>query len=221
MKKLNKKGFTLIELLAVIVIMGILMFVAVPAVSRMIENSRKDTFIDTAKAYANQVATLWAADGLQCGSDAGDLTSTSLPKGVYYVPIDTANTGSNTTIYQKPGATIETKSVSVPTLLDQGGKSSWSNKDVKGFVAVRVYEVSGVTGLKTAFYVTIVDGVHGLSHSHVTEPTAAAVGAGAKAADKLVRGDVALTSMDYKTIFGDATATNLDINIEKYSCKEV
>ena len=46
----NNRGFTLVELLAVIVIMGILMMVAIPSVTRTIENSRKDTFVDIAKS---------------------------------------------------------------------------------------------------------------------------------------------------------------------------
>ncbi len=47
MKK--KNGFTLIELLAVIIILGILMIIAIPSVTRYISDSRKNAYIDTAK----------------------------------------------------------------------------------------------------------------------------------------------------------------------------
>ena len=57
MKKVNVKGFTLIELLAVIIIMGILMMTAIPAVTKYIENSRKDTFWQTAKSYIDAART--------------------------------------------------------------------------------------------------------------------------------------------------------------------
>ena len=46
---MNKKGFTLIELLAVIIILGILMIIAIPSVTRYISDSRKSTYVDTAK----------------------------------------------------------------------------------------------------------------------------------------------------------------------------
>ena len=45
----NKKGFTLIELLAVIIILGVIMLIAIPSVTRYINESRKETYIDTAK----------------------------------------------------------------------------------------------------------------------------------------------------------------------------
>ena len=47
----RKNGFTLVEILAVIIILGILMIIAVPAVSRYINDSRKSTYILTAKEY--------------------------------------------------------------------------------------------------------------------------------------------------------------------------
>ena len=46
--KNKKKAFTLIELLAVIIILGILMVIAIPAVTSYIQNSRKSAYISTA-----------------------------------------------------------------------------------------------------------------------------------------------------------------------------
>ena len=46
---MNKKGFTLIELLAVIIILGILMIIAIPSVTKYINDSRKNSYIGTAK----------------------------------------------------------------------------------------------------------------------------------------------------------------------------
>lgn len=51
--KFNKKGFTLIELLAVIVILGVLLAIAVPSVTRYINTSKKSTYIDNAQSYAS------------------------------------------------------------------------------------------------------------------------------------------------------------------------
>ena len=45
----NRNGFTLIELLAVIIILGILMIIAIPSVTKYINDSRKSAYVDTAK----------------------------------------------------------------------------------------------------------------------------------------------------------------------------
>ena len=47
----NKKGFTLIELLAVIVILGLLMAIAIPSVTKYITQSRKKTVTSTIGNY--------------------------------------------------------------------------------------------------------------------------------------------------------------------------
>ena len=153
LKMNNKKGFTLVELLAVIVIMGILMMVAIPSVTRTIENSRKDTFVDIAKSYGNAVRTLWTSDNLTCEG----IVSSAVDDGDYYILINT-----------KEGA-----KESLPVLLDQGGKSSWGNRDVNGYVRVNISTTPGVDSNNdgtyeeeprriTKFYVALSDGTHGL-----------------------------------------------------------
>ena len=55
MKKINKKGFTLVELLAVIVILGVLLLIAVPSVTNIINNSKKKAFASAAKLMIENV----------------------------------------------------------------------------------------------------------------------------------------------------------------------
>jgi prepilin-type N-terminal cleavage/methylation domain-containing protein len=74
----SKKAFTLIELLAVIVILGLLMAIAIPSVTKYITESRKKTVVSTIGNYITAMV-----------NEVNDLTYTfTKANTVYAVPIE-------------------------------------------------------------------------------------------------------------------------------------
>lgn len=176
MKKMSNKGFTLIELLAVITIMGILMLVAIPAVTRTIENSRRDTFADVAGEYLNAVRNGVLADEIHCTYLADDNTTvvdyvvaSALPDGIYYFPICTTEGSTVCTAVSSPAALAETAiKQSTLDILESGGKSSFGNADVYGYVTWEKKTDSGKS--KTEYRILLQDsGQHGLAAEHTSK----------------------------------------------------
>ena len=81
----NKKGFTLIELLAVIVILGLLMAIAIPSVTKYITQSRKKTLVNSIDSFIT--ATTTAVNN----NEFGALSNQDV---IYYIPVSNISTNS-------------------------------------------------------------------------------------------------------------------------------
>ena len=82
------KAFTLIELLAVIIILGIIMLIAIPSVTKSISSSRDKSYISSAKEFISGARTM---------VNTGELDVYN-PEVTYYIPIScisTENSGSS------------------------------------------------------------------------------------------------------------------------------
>lgn len=74
---MKKNGFTLIEIIAVVIILGVLMILAVPAVSNLISDSRGSTYITDANSFVLSAKNIMSAKNLYIGQDSNT---------TYYIP---------------------------------------------------------------------------------------------------------------------------------------
>ncbi len=77
MKKLNQKGFSLTELLAVAIILGILVTVVTPVISRTLKNNKRSLYNRQLESITESAAT-WGAEHMNKLPDKGKEVTVTL-----------------------------------------------------------------------------------------------------------------------------------------------
>jgi type IV pilus assembly protein PilA len=105
----NEKGLTLIELLAVMVILGIIAAIAIPAIGGIIQNSREDAVKSDAIAILEAAKLAVASNDIELNLNDTDITNDSIEvqelvnqNYVEYSPKDPSNSLLNATISYDP-----------------------------------------------------------------------------------------------------------------------
>lgn len=145
----KSKMIVFIELLAVSTIIAMLMMVVFPQVLKIIENAKKDVYINTVQGFVKSARNLWATDNIICkvveDGEEVQYVSSALPEGEYAIIIDTSGKVNNLSAQ----------------LVESGGKSPWDSRNIIG--AIKVVISYGEKGKKVDYIPYVSDGVHGIN----------------------------------------------------------
>ena len=142
----SKKGFTVVELLAVIVVLAIVMGIAAVAITNVLDSTRKNAYVASAKQFIAGAKTLVNADEMNI----------LLGESAAYAPkCDPSKTGDDA---------VSTK-ITLSNIKTEGGsndKSSWGNTIDKANSFVQVFaDGNSTTGECTYRYkIYLTDGTY-------------------------------------------------------------
>ena len=160
--KFGKKGFTLIELLAVIVILGVLISIAVPKVTKYITNSRKESYISEMLTFIGTVkdditsevypAPIKNSDAVVITFDIANLdkSQNKSPFGGKYIPSKTyvvvVNVGSGSDPeYKYYVASQDTKDYAIPLTSESNLNKNKIIANAKNKMEVTVQSICGTS----------------------------------------------------------------------------
>ena len=131
----NRKGFTLIELLAVIIIIGIIMVIAIPSVTSIIDETRKKAYVDVVHTYTDAVQKQIQAREINVKKDG---SSTYIPTDV--IKIDTGKNESPYGEWAKINQTIRYLAYDEDEVLTcQGVNSKVIEADGTNIISYKIY----------------------------------------------------------------------------------
>ena len=136
---IKENGFTMVELLAVITIMGLLLLITIPSVSRIIENARKDSFVSTASDYLEAVENNVIGDNLVCYNNGKWIPISVTKDGKYFFSICTSTSSKNCYLVGVTGIGIimnrDEIVDSTSNLFDSIKKSPYGDAELQGYVS--------------------------------------------------------------------------------------